>query len=461
MSALDDYKLLCRAAFLQRQNARILLWMVGIAIALAFLGTSAAFVYRQGWSGLLVGAGVALAVLEASFILHLVPGFVLMNTPANARLVPRMRRRMVELMVSGWIVAGLGALLLPVWYMAPIVVLYAMCFTAARGGSMAATYLVGFSGMPMSWVWAPVKAFLTTAPGFAAACLALALFGILVLRRVLPDGGDAHFGMRAQRVDAIARISMGSRDVNAAGWQRGNLYGNLLLQAIRSGRPGGLLMAGLGPASHWVAGLPMCVVLFIFGIILHLVLPTERAVVAWVFALSLAWITQLAFCGSLVRLFADGRKEGGLLRLAAICPSSQELNRTMGKEMVRSVLALCGVTLAVTGAVALLDGANLEELVSMVAIASVPVVPGIAWILRDYSSERRTLSALFGYVVLLPAAFIAILVLVALLGLQMAYGAWAWVLLAACSNGVGAIVALRRWNTMMAAPPVFPAYRMG
>jgi hypothetical protein len=107
--------------------------------------------------------------------------------------------------------------------------------------------------------------------------------------------------------------------------------------------------------------------------------------------------------------------------------------------------------------IALIDGASGDELISLASLASTLVMPGIAWMLRDQSRKREELTlSLFGFLFWVAPAVIA--GLIAMLGLQMAIGSLAWVLLAAASNVIGALAALYYWRAMVAAPAAFPAH---
>jgi hypothetical protein len=239
----------------------------------------------------------------------------------------------------------------------------------------------------------------------------------------------------------------------------------VLRRAISARKPGALMMLGLGPSAHWTSRLPLCAMILVFGVGLRvlLVLANDSSdasfgMAGWVLMLTLVVIFQLGFFGQWKGVIAAAGNELAVIKLAALRPDARKWNRSFAKALVANELAFCGMLAATTILLALLNGADRDMLISMAALSTTLVMPGIAWVLRDYSVEHEWRSSARGLLLAVPAAVVALAGLVAMLGLQIAIGAWAWVLLSAASNLIGALVAAWRWKKMaIVAPGAVPA----
>jgi hypothetical protein len=465
MNALGDYKLLWNAALAQWKRPSFVRSLKILAALLAIVGLGIGVV-RQDWIiAARVGLGIPMLLLQLIWAIIVTPGLAMMNTPSNARLVPRMRQRMVEMTAGGWLFAGICCLLTPFWFATPLVVLWVISMSGGRSGSRIASFMVVVAAMWGTIVKnlpPPVLAFVESAPGTAVLCVLVAAYGAWTIRAVLPNGGDKHFIRRKRQVEIIERFqSMGRKQTNADRKSVFSPYGFALRHAIKSRKASSLMLHGLGPAAHWSAMLPFCAVILVAGIGVHFLFgaarPEESSVAGWVLLLTLVVIVQGAFFSKWKSLVATARNEAALLRLVPLYANAGKWNRSFGAALVRNALAFSALSTLTTIVIALIDGASGDELISLASLASTLVMPGIAWMLRDQSRKREELTlSLFGFLFWVAPAVIA--GLIAMLGLQMAIGSLAWVLLAAASNVIGALAALYYWRAMVAAPAAFPAH---
>jgi hypothetical protein len=372
---------------------------------------------------------------------------------------------MVELTAAGWLLSGAFGLLTPFWQATPLIVLWVMSMSGARAGNRVGTVLVIFaamSGSVLDRLPASAREFCMSAPGILIFCLLVAAYGAWSIRTVLPNGGDRHFAKRKRQVEIIERLqSMGRKPSKADGKPIANPYTFVLRRAINARQSSSLMLLGFGPGAHWTAMLPLCAMILVGGFGLHLLFglkgSADSSVAGWILLLVFMVIVQVAYFGGWKRLIATGRNEAALLRLAPGLPNGRTWNRSFGAALVRNGLAVSMLTVLTTVALALLDGAGQFELISLTALSATLVMPGIAWMLRDYSRDhkQRPVSSFGKLVRVVPAALALLVGLVAMLGLQISIGAMAWVLLAAASNVLGALTALWRWRTMISAPPAF------
>lgn len=466
MSALSDYRLLWKAAFVQRQTARALSWTFVVAGALSFIGTAAAYARDDWLFALRVGVAISLIVMQVLWTVHLIPGFAMMNTAANARLVPRMRRRMMEMTVAGWLAAGLATLLFPVWQAAPAVVLYMIGLSAGRSGNRVAVSIGVL--MPVSYVVLKslppqFLAFFLSAPGFICVCLIAVLVGAWAISLVYPDGGDSHFDERKQRVNAIERMDVTTIPASAPTERNNLLAGFALRKMIRTGQPRRLMLYALGPTvSVTVMGMGWGFVVAVGGGA-HLLMQwfgyagkgASLSLLGWIIFLTITLTMQVAVCMSWRSQIKSTKGEQGLLRLAARSPSAGEWNRALGGALAGKVALDTILATAATILLGIVTGLDRDNVVWVAALVLALLMPCVAFVLVDYSREQRPWS--------LPRTLFALAVAVVAVAfhlvLQLSIGPESWLLLAAYSNVIGALAAVVRWKKMLAAPVAFPAGR--
>lgn len=464
MSAFTDYRLLWRAAFVQRQPSRTLPWSFVLAGLLSFLGSAAGYFHEGCLLSLRVGVAVSLIVLQFLWMVHLLPGFALMNTPANARLVPRMRKRMIQMTVAGWLVAFVAMLLLPVWKLAPLVAMYMMSVSTGRSGNrtvFAFAAILACSYVLLKDISPDLLAFFKSVPGFVCLSLIAAIFGAWCVRVILPAGGDRHFAERKQRVETIESLeSMVSKRADLAPKRVTSLYALALRQAIRSGRPRRLMLHAFGPSATETLTLPAWIFVVMVCLASHFMMqrlgrPGAFPLLGWIMYLTVMLTLQVGTCIGWRTMMNSARSEQGLLRLAARSPSAGQWNRELGRALVRQVglNAAFGALAAIV--LVTVTGLDRDGTILVLSLASVLFMPSIAFMLLDYSREQNPWSlphVLFAFAV-------AAIVVLAHIALQFRIGVASWLVLTGYSNAVGAIVAAVRWKKMLAAPVAFPTGR--
>jgi hypothetical protein len=470
MSAWQDYRLIWQAAFVQRQPRAM--QTAAVLIPLMLAGSAVFGLVSHDWEDAArVAVGLSVVVLIFMWAMFFVPSVALMNTPANARLVPRMHRRLVEMMVAGWVLsAAAGAGVLD-WHAAPLVALYMIGMSTARGG----VQTIGGGMVALSVTWrlvsqilpASLVQFLTTLPGFLCSCLALALLGAYAIRLILPAGGEGHYRRRQRQAATIVRLeSMGRVDSSYVPKRSLSLYAIALRNACRSGDPRRLLLHAAGPGGHWTSAA------FAAGVMLAVAVVVKVLLVAFASAETQETVAQLGWTFPLVLLLIhfsiveqckmrinSAKNEEALLRLAARGPATGELNRVLATGLVRNTLSSWFVVAGAVMIVTAMSGASLFILGIEASLCAVGLMPSVAWILRDYARQDNG-----GSIVRFVLAVVAVVILVVAVGVAFAYiravGAPVALLLALSSNVVGGAFAVTRWKKMLAAPVAFPAGRL-
>lgn len=468
MSALADYRLLIDAAMVQRRP-RAVSAVLAIAGLLAPVCVLFAVVFavmhphRWGkvlWGSMVIPAGLLLLL----WLFVFVPGAALMNTPANAHLVPRMRRRLAELIVTVWLLVfvvtlvGLGpegALLVTLWVIA---------MSMGRSGSPSgiAVGMVALCwGLVGKLVPGAVIEFFTTAPGYAALALLVVLLGASALSMVLPHAGDRHLAQRKRQAESIGRMESAdlSKPDPASNPARGG-YARVLARACRVGTPRILLPHALGPAAHWTSMLPAYAGVLAVGLVFGFFQPFggndgqpgSLQSSAWIFVAGLP-LVHMAFIDQCKRRLGTAKYEQALVRLAARSPASGGLNRALAIELCRNVLFSWALSTVAAVVLALMMGVGERLVLIAGALCMLGCAPSIAWVLDDYSREQPSR----GRVIL------AVSVQMTATGLALAFsnriGAGAWLGIAVVVNAAGGWLAHKRWQEMVAAPIAFPAQR--
>lgn len=470
MSArLRDYRLLWRAAVTHASPrlSRVFTWG-GLALGL-LLG----FVeYKDGLQASIAWAWCLGSVfLLMDWAWRFMPGAVKLASPANAQLVPRMRRRLVEL---SWLLCCLGvagiasapytdASQLGTWLFWVVVLVAGSGLGAAghRAGSttamMAALCVVLVDRLP-----AGLTALLSHP---LAVVLALPVYaGILYLavRAMFPQGGERHWDMLARRKRWTAAAT-GNRDPLterlAAAYTKGGYATTLRRDSARRDARG-LVLHALGPAHHLKETLLslglIAAVVFALGVYTTWRVDAGIAPdLGWLFACMLL-VVPLLFCARLGRLSADLAAEQALVRLAPAMPASAAgFNRHLGRALLLQALAAWGLGAAGAVLLAALGGAGPASLLRTASLACL-ILPVVAVPLRDHA--RRTHGAAAATATLLLVSLVESLIL------GMAVNATTNIpvlpVAALASIGFTVYVVARGLCTMRDAPCAFPAGRM-
>jgi hypothetical protein len=463
-----------------RRDARAIKFLSGFAllllVALPVIGGIS--LYRDHTLPVLVLLRVLLAIgglwLGVAWIWLFVPAAVIMNSAANARLLPRQRRRLVQMAIGGWLLitaaftaaSGKSSLF-------ALVAIYVLGFALMRAGNIRAvllTMLPGFwPALSRHVLPAPLVQAVSAGPGLLAATAVVVVAGAWTLARLYPAAGDRLLDVRALRVERIERIASG-------GWGRAqesegmlttpvlNIYRAILRRDCRARRPAAMLMHAFGPAGHWSAWtgtVAMLVVLSLLGYAFFVLRGTAS--------------TQ-----DFVKGFSWGGF-GGLAFMVAFCTAHmrQQLDRTRGEQALLLLTPLAGDRALLNRRLAtvMLKGALLQWVVlSAVVIWIASLYGGFALVLRQGAlcclGGQVAMACLFGdfsrapKVGVVRAVLLGVLALVELgvaAGLAALSGAlqpgmWYWLI--AISLAAGAFQLRHGWRTLVRAPAAFPAGRL-
>lgn len=473
MAALRDFGLLWRAALATRhQYANAALGGFALFCALS-VGLLVQLKTGDPRASALNGIRAAFAVVVFGWMMYFVPGAIKLNTPAHAQLVPRMRRRLLQLALLAWAGAvGLSTLLAlgtPVraQFVFLGVGLWLIAFGLARSGHPAGKvvhFVVPASiilnkAIPPEWL-----ALLAGGPGFAVATLLLLALGAYTLETMFPQGGERHYRLYAAQQLVGEQTSAeehfrNPKPLRIATW----LYQAVLRRDLARRDAGALLMHLPGPAVHWTQRLlPMVLAVAIAAGAMAVARRVVRADTldviaggAWI-AISWTLVTQLFdHERRLVRLSVT-RGEQSLVRLAPALPgSASAFNRYLARRLL----------LAGLGEWAILSGAVL----CMVALAGAPsaivwmqacicclTLPLLAAPLRDHAhvAGGAGWQMFVGLLASLALCFLAAASLRGVLGTPLLPGA-------ALASVALAVAALAwRWRRLAGAPHAFPVGRL-
>jgi hypothetical protein len=461
---LNQYRVLWNVAVLQRDTRAlgITAWIVGVVATLSIFG----FALRQDWS--LVIAAVALsigAMLIVSMILFACSA-VLMNTPANAKLMPRMRRRLIEVTLLGWLfMVVLGGVFLRSWAAAILVAMWIISLSMARGGSRVGN---GLAMVPPLWsiiqryLPARVVDFLVTPAALAVELPLLALLALWAVHEMFPNGGDRHYAKRGRQIKNINRLDPARKDygvpeVSALGRVS---YGFSLRRDCEKRDPRALMLHMLGPQVHWSFYWRNALVLLGFGLFINLVMafwidasvPRGLSIFT-IFMIGILNVITIVIAEMIASRVQSTRSEQCLLLLTPASPGTgRALNRQLAASFARNVSgAWIAVSTAVLG-LTVMSGVSERGLLVAACACSITLLPSIAHVLRDYACQTAPPSGAMIGVLLLVGTLIGAITYV----LADNFGAVAWPAMALAINLISAVWAWSRWKGMLAAPPTFP-----
>lgn len=463
---LGQYWLLWRAAlgFTRAFSPRLLLLMA-VLTTLVSSGVAATSGSSAAWLtwAMCTPAGFLLFVWTMAYV----PGALKLNTPANAQLVPAMRRRLIELTVLVWLL-GIGLLAAGMlfttetpgpglWLAAAITLGTA---TGAAGVSVAwLIYLPVLAGLVLmkylpEWLLAAVQGVTTSAPVLTA----LPLLCAVATLAMFPQAGKRHWHMLSRQNGGAVASGMGKeREPGRLSWD------SLLLQrAIAHGKPGALLMPALGRSMP--AALANGLVLATLGIGTIMYLAHRGLLPAMTDYFSQwSWITisgvLLVFvfqAGMAPAWLARTTGEQSLVRLAPAFPANAAaFNGLLARAQLRQSLTIWAMA---TGAALLLgvaSGMDASALLQQLGVCCM-TLPTLALALRDHACSRAW--PVFGmWAVAIGLSYTSPLVGIGAYGL---FGLPFWPsALAAAFALTGALLA-SRLQLMRAAPIAFPAGRL-
>lgn len=419
--------------------------------------------------GVLFMLGLWLALVWATLF---VPGAVLLNSPVNARLLPRQRRRLIQMTAAGWLACTLiFAGVFGSWAVLPLCGIYLIGLPLMLTGHRQAGPLVFLAcGWPAlsravlpSWLVAQVSG----PASVALLCALLLAVGAYALGLLYPAGGDAVMDRRGEQVKRIQRASArGAPDTGDVGGPalKGTrqVYSLALRRDCRRADPATMLMHALGPVAHWTAWLGAATALVVGGACVHLLI-TRRLHGGLDEALHVAASVGTAALAAIVvfvtaqfgQQLRRTRGEQALLRLTPLAGDSALLNRRLASQLLRGGLHNWGMMTGCILVATVLAGADGSVVLRQFALCCLAGQVAMIGLLGDYAGAGG-----WNLMLGLRAAVLAALEAGVAVGLAWLTHAWVWPWLIAIAL-VGAVIQLRRsWRRMLAAPCAFPAGRM-
>jgi hypothetical protein len=469
MIALRDYRNIWSVATARRESGAIgaLRW---ILLAMAAIGVVLALAHHNGGPEValrvLLGFGVLWLTISWAFLF--LPVSLLLNSAANARLIPRQRRRLMEMAAGGWLLASVAvALVAHDWGFAPLAGLYFLALAFILAGRRSALAVV-FVLTNWNWLWSkalPAKLVQAAESGPAHTVLMVAVLaaGAWSLRWLYPAGGDAHVERHAGQARNLLRFTRPGwvtrpEPTNMADPASWRLYALMLRRACRARDPGEMLYQVLGPAAHWTVWLSGAALIIVFGVAARLwLIPIGGRVVDVATSAGTIGplILLLASTGQVGQLLRKTRGEQALLRLTPLAGDTAALNRRLAVQLLRQTLCVQALlAVAILLATALL-GAQPDAILRQLALCCLAAQAAMPGLLGDYagaerSNLRRWLDAL------LPAALETAIAFG--FGLVLGTSPWPWLALLAVGMGAGQV--WLGWVHMLSAPPAFPVGRM-
>jgi hypothetical protein len=472
-AALRDYRAIWRAAILLRDpGAMRTLYLVAGAV-----GACGAILIVLGDLSVLKALRfmTAIAFMGLTFIwtFVFVPGSVRMNSPINAWLLPRQRRRLLEMTAAYWLVATLGVTFgLGDWVVLSLVASGVLGLTLLMAGNKYVSYLMILGGngpwlvhfvLPAAWVER-----LTAGAAIWTLNILVVPAAVWGLRWLYPAGGDACFERRTDQIKRLNRFARRTDDKQAMAEGmvgQGNLsfYRVALRCDRRRADPAAMLMHALGPTAHWTAWIGAIAAILFLGIGGRILLGATRVPAVDSFAhgvvgvapglLALLIVFSTAQYGQQLR---RTRGEQALLRLTPLAGDAALLNRRLATRLLRQALSIwVWLTVAVMSASLWFDTGP-DALLRQLALCCVAGQAAMMGLLSDYASERggwNLALALRAGTYVLAQALVA-------MGLGQLTGTTAWPWLIVTSLTVCTVQLRLDWKRMLAAPPAFPAARM-
>ena len=459
-----DFGLIWRHA-VAPQLFRKIVW--GMCAVIAIGGGLLAYLDRDSMETPRIAILLALPwfFLGMLYWLDLVQGAVRQDTPANARLVPRLRLRAMQLVGAYWVVFTL-LITVVLGHAFGHPVLWAVTAAAwLLGGAMVRVGLqhgMVLVFVPFLLLMLPrdvslaLQAFGATTAGVAACATSIVLVAWFGKGALFPNG-DKHFGQRAA-VEKSVRTSDGV----PAGISRSGLYTAVLGRVHRNRtRAGELVLHALGPGAHWSVSASMLAwlaVVLIAGRVLIELLSADATMLVPFAGGFIIFPLLLVFAASPQRIISRAsatRGEQALLRIAPVMPRMDHYNSELASALLRRALIEWALVTVALVAVTVAVNAKWELSLLQFAVCCL-ALPLTTVVLRDYA-RKPALHAAYIFVAAIYLVVTGIAANYLMLQTSVVPVAVACVIL-----GVGATawLAASRRRAMVAAPVAFPTGRL-
>jgi hypothetical protein len=398
---------------------------------------------------------------------------VLQNHPANAVLVPQLRRRLLRLTGALWIAvclacATVGSLLFGHFGLLlcgfAIFLMFVIAVQRFHWLAYVPLGVIILNAMASGTVLAAAEWIVLSLGenGLVAAGLALnAVLAAVLLPQLLPAGGDRHHAWHKRVECSAAQL----RDGKLSGGQQG-LIGSMLLALLNApywrrfehdvrGKTGqqAILLHALGPRTETGSLLACALVL---GLVFLFTGGKSFGHKGYefinVFLVPFGLLPSLLFPVQQRLAMQRTVNEQGLLRLSPGVPAPQHFNRVLGLALARYFIFTWVLSVGVIAGAAMVATRSIWIPHALPAMALLGLAAG-AFTLRDYAALPRVRH---GANALLLPMMIAVgsAVFTAVLGPRLP---WLWLTM----GGVPLVAWLwwSRWRKMLAARPAFPAAR--
>lgn len=393
------------------------------------------------------------------------------NHPANACLVPHLRRRLITSCVVLSLVSGVA--------LASVTSLFFGHFGLALAG---ASLLIPFlllaqrfplvGALPVSWWWfskllpeawqdglaALLSAF--SEPTLSALGIALGVALLpLGLKLALPRGGDRHFSAR-ERVEmwrTPGPEGAALRQRNRRRFWSAGYAGALRRDSARPGAPGRKMLHALGTGVYdgWL--LLLIVGFSAVAVVALLTKAPEFRLFGWLPGLPLLQISILwsipSYTFGVLSVAAVRAGEQALYRLAPAAPSARDFNRVFARALLLRFTRIWLVALAGLVCIDLAHTGSLVPRAYPLALASL-TLPLACLLLPDYARLRGN-RIVIGWAVALVATF-ALFV-----AMDHRHPDFPWLMPAGVIAAVTVLALWVQWWSMVKMlPPAFPVGRL-
>jgi hypothetical protein len=475
-TAIQDFRRIWRATTVQRDH-RSMMQLGWLALTVAVLGALGAglIVLKHQESPLLLLrmlSGVAAGWLGLVWMLLFVPASILLNSPANARLVPRQRRRLIQMAAASWLLITLGVTAATgVWAAFPAAGLSLVGFALMRAGrnEAAPLFIVGINWPSLSRHVLPPAVVDAVASDAGLLILSALLLpaGLWALRSLYPAGGDSHLARRGEQVKRAAWFGRegwanGGEGGRLSRWTSVHVYRAMFKRALRRPRPGPMLMHALGPAAHWSAWIGAVTVMLLVSAGLRLMLAwrgeaalrdfLNGALGSGLVAMVIIILFSTVVFGQQIRKTAG---EQSLLRLTPLAGEAALLNRRLARELLKNALRNWAMLTALILLSTIMVGGGREIVLREGALCVLAGQVATMGLLGDFADHGG-----WSVARAVQAGLLAVVEMVVAMVLARTGVASTWTWLSAIAIGVGAVLLVRAWRRMLAAPPAFPAGRI-